>query len=300
MSSLLDRSLDDLARQDKESSRKSSSSRGRGAGSSRPSNAGGRAAPYTRRAPRPDPDADTWQHDLFKTNKLDYGDDPSSSGAADSSAAAADEGPRSTRLKVTNLHYEVSEQELRALFEQVGTLAPPAGGRETSNPAIKYDVSGRSQGEATVTYESEADAARAKQVFDNALAKGERISIAYDFTMPRRPRRQDNEVPIRGIPKSGLAGAGNPLLSRLQPAPAANKRDSFSNTRERGVRNEGSRGRGTPPARGRGAAPARGRGKGRGGRDRENKTVEDLDRELEEFMASGSKDKSAAEDIEMA
>lgn len=121
---------------------------------------------HQRRAPRPDPDADTWQHDLFKTNKLDYGDDPSSSGAADSSAAAADEGPRSTRLKITNLHYEVSEQELRvgsrrqciragsrfimtrdshvstvviaqALFEQVGTLAPPAGGRETSNPAIK-------------------------------------------------------------------------------------------------------------------------------------------------------------------
>lgn len=132
--------------------------------------------------------------------------------------------------------------------------------------------------------------------------------------MPRRPRRQDNEVPIRGIPKGGLTGAGNPLLSRLyvsfllsfrryhsthtlrtiyrQPAPAANKRDSFSNRHDRGVRNEGSRGRGTPPARGRGAAPARGRGTGRGGRDRENKTVEDLDRELEEFMASGSKEVS--------
>jgi hypothetical protein len=38
---------------------------------------------------------------------------------------------------------------------------------------------------------------------------------------------------------------------------------------------------------GRGSA-VRGRGNGRPGKDRATKTVEDLDRELEEFMASGS------------
>lgn len=162
MASLLDRSLDDLARQDKESSRKSSN-RGRG-GSSR---GAGRAAPYAVRAhvqyiqtarrltsdlilscsihyallclrytlflhtclptlvlgfqqkqrpSRVDHDADTWQHDLFNTNKLDYGDDPSSSGGGGESARAGrsdEDGPRSTRLKITNLHYEVSEEELR-------------------------------------------------------------------------------------------------------------------------------------------------------------------------------------------
>lgn len=87
--------------------------------------------------------------------------------------------------------------------------------------------------------ESEADAARAKEVFNNALAKGvcaneqtqfciwpslilvfyadtgERISLAYDFTVPRRPRRQEGDVLIKGIPKTGLSGAGNPLLSRM-------------------------------------------------------------------------------------
>lgn len=84
---------------------------------------------------------------------------------------------------------------------------------------------------------------------------------------------------------------------RRQPAPAANKRDSLPNLRERGIRNESSRGRGAPPARGRGAGPARGRGTGRAGRERENKTVEDLDRELEEFMASGSTGVSRGPDV---
>jgi hypothetical protein len=70
--------------------------------------------PSQRRPAHTDHDADTWKHDLFNTNKLDYGDDPSSSGdAVRSSAASRDNGPRSTRLKITNLHYEVSEQELR-------------------------------------------------------------------------------------------------------------------------------------------------------------------------------------------
>jgi hypothetical protein len=65
-----------------------------------------------KRAPRDDPDADTWKHDLFNTNKLNYDDDDAAA-ATGSSASRTDEGPRSTRLKVTNLHYEVSEQELR-------------------------------------------------------------------------------------------------------------------------------------------------------------------------------------------
>lgn len=152
-----------------------------------------------------------------------------------------------------------------------------------------------------MTYESEADAARAKQVFDNALAKGERIAIQYDFTMPRRPRRQDNDIPVRGIPRGGITGAGNPLLSRLQPAPAGSQRDISTNFRERGVRNDNARGRGTPPSRGRGApAASRGRGAARSGRDRPTKTVEDLDKELEEFMAGGSNDNNNADDVDMA
>lgn len=57
-----------------------------------------------------------WQHDLFKTDKLDYG------GEGDTQperGAARRAGPRShvnearsTRLRITNLHYEVSEREL--------------------------------------------------------------------------------------------------------------------------------------------------------------------------------------------
>ena len=69
-------------------------------------------------APRGDADG-AWSHDLFKTDKLDYG------GEGDDAAAAPTRGggafkrrgvetneARSTRLRITNLHYEVSEAEL--------------------------------------------------------------------------------------------------------------------------------------------------------------------------------------------
>jgi hypothetical protein len=73
-------------------------------------------------ASRVDPDG-SWQHDLFQTSKLDYGgdgDEDSSSKAEDEHSRRAknhrnpraDNEPRSTRLKITNLHYEVSEREL--------------------------------------------------------------------------------------------------------------------------------------------------------------------------------------------
>ncbi|KAL7009216.1 hypothetical protein EMMF5_001414 [Cystobasidiomycetes sp. EMM_F5] len=64
-----------------------------------------------------------WQHDLYSTNKLNYGgeDDEQDGAAGRPSASAArkrgavlkeDQEARSTRLKITNLHYEVSEREL--------------------------------------------------------------------------------------------------------------------------------------------------------------------------------------------
>lgn len=83
------------------------------------------------------------------------------------------------------------------------------------------------------------------------------------------------------------------LCSR-QPAPANAKRDTFSTSNGRGSSHQNGRGRGIvdrggPANRSRGgAAPARGRGTGRPARDRATKTVEDLDKELEEFMAGNS------------
>ena len=56
---------------------------------------------------RADPDG-SWQHDLFQTNKLDYGGDDGNPRRK----RADDNQPRSTRLKISNLQYEVSEREL--------------------------------------------------------------------------------------------------------------------------------------------------------------------------------------------
>lgn len=74
-----------------------------------------------------------WQHDLFQTNKLDYGDEDGrptgTTTSRDSSRGGRGsrrgvEEPRSTKLKITNLHYEVSEAELKVSCLSHGCVAP--------------------------------------------------------------------------------------------------------------------------------------------------------------------------------
>ncbi|KAI6044005.1 hypothetical protein EDC04DRAFT_2646685 [Pisolithus marmoratus] len=94
----------------------------------------------------------------------------------DSSKTAAP----NTKLVVSNLHYEITPNNLVSIFGQVGTLV-----RE---PLIRYDRSGRSSGVAIVTFETAEEADRAKKQFEGKVAKGQPMEIAFDTAPPKRMR----------------------------------------------------------------------------------------------------------------
>ncbi|KAH9964856.1 hypothetical protein BC827DRAFT_1259441 [Russula dissimulans] len=177
----------------------------------------------------------------------------------------------SNKLMVTNLHYEITPKDLTAIFGQIGTLV-----RE---PHIRYDRSGRSSGVAIITFETPAEATRAKKQLDGVLAKGQPISIEFDQGAPRR------------------AGAtASSLLNRIQKPPLLDRLGQ-SQTKAKASLILGT---------------IRGRGRGRGtgsGRDRTStalpKSAAELDNELDAFMAvdsgSGTPSAKPAEngDVEM-
>ncbi|KAG7094884.1 hypothetical protein E1B28_005691 [Marasmius oreades] len=165
-----------------------------------------------------------------------------------------------TKLQVSNLHYEVTPKDLTSIFGQIGTLV-----RE---PMIRYDRSGRSSGVAIISFETPAEATRAKKQFDGILAKGQPMSITYDSGPPRASRR---------------AVSGSALINRIQ-RPALKERLSADDSQ-------------IPDFAGPG--PIRSRPRRRGGKSsvsrpapKKPKTAEELDKELDAFM--GDSDTSPA------
>ncbi|KAK4046527.1 hypothetical protein OIO90_006539 [Microbotryomycetes sp. JL221] len=239
-SSLLSRSLAQ-ARDQKESA----STRRASAGSA----LNARNSPYSR------PEEGSWKHDKYDSN--------SSKGPALGRRLSSQNTSKSPKLKISNLHYEVSEREL------------------------EFDRSGRSEGVAWVTFKNEDDATQAKEAFDGAMAKGQPITVQYDYALDR--------VSERGTPAPGT------LLARLDAPPPRTGHDS------RGSARGGSSTRGSRLTRGvergvgsseRGARGGRGAARGgiRGGRQPRAapKTSDDLDKELEAFMAAPAGDKAEA------
>ncbi|KAJ7717643.1 hypothetical protein DFH07DRAFT_1012501 [Mycena maculata] len=230
--------------------------------------------PYSRPAPRPSVDGQ-WLHDMAPTGpKGSVNARPRAPGAPTVSSAP------NTRLVVTNLHYEISPKDLTAIFGQIGTLV--------CEPQIRYDRSGRSSGTAVVSFETLADATRAKKQFDGILAKSQPMSITFDAAAPpRQPRARSSSAPTSS------------LLNRIQKAPLLerlSKDDSALRTPS------GPRG-GIGPIR------TRGRGGGRAAAPRpapkKPKTAEELDKELDAFMVDEAPapvpaPTAPAQDVEMA
>ncbi|KLO14403.1 hypothetical protein SCHPADRAFT_939589 [Schizopora paradoxa] len=214
-----------------------------------------------------------------------------------------------TKLVVSNLHYNITSKDLIDIFGQVGTLVDepkiklpflsfvdidtfllfgPVYAHARTN--IQYDKSGRSTGIAFIHYETAAEASKAMRNYDGKLAKGERMSIAYDAHRHPGTRR------VVSAPGS-LADRIQkpPLLARLGAEPAKKAKDTSSKapTETGPVRTKKSK-----------------RGGATGGNPRpekfkkEAKTQEDLDKELDAFMAEDAPVPKPAEtnggDIEMA
>ncbi|KAJ3546486.1 hypothetical protein NMY22_g2034 [Coprinellus aureogranulatus] len=249
----------------------------------------GARKPYSRPSRGGAPEGQ-WQHDRFNGG-------PTGRKAAQVPFAAPERAAPGVgnKLEVSNLHYEVTPKDLASIFGQIGTLV-----RE---PLIRYDGSGRSTGIGIVTFETSAEATRAKNQFDGILAKGQPMSIKI-LTRPEAPRR------VASAP-STLS-----LLNRIEKKPLLSRvaRDDADATQDS---TESKGGRVGPTRTGRGQQqpqPKRGRG-GRGGaaaRPKKPKTAEELDKELDAFMvdadtvqpadAGGASSEAAATtgDVEMA
>ncbi|EPT02076.1 hypothetical protein FOMPIDRAFT_1022944 [Fomitopsis schrenkii] len=115
---------------------------------------------------------------------------------------------------------------------------------------LNYDAQGRSKGVAAVHFQKITDGTKAFQQYNNRLIDGKRPMKIEIVVDPSRP-----------APPASLA-------ARVAPAAAA-----------AGVPTEGARG---------GGRPRRGRGGGRRKNERPNKSVADLDAEMEDYTASNA------------
>ncbi|KAI0899892.1 RNA-binding domain-containing protein [Annulohypoxylon nitens] len=199
---------------------------------------------------------------------------------------------RGVKVKVDNLHYELTEDDLDGLFNKIGPVL---------RLELLYDRAGRSEGTAFVTYENREDAMEAIKQYDGANAKGQPIRLStVSAAAPRR-----NPFDTAYMP-------GRPLAERItRPRSMSPRRNS---DRDRGVDRyvpgRGSRSRSPPRRRGGGGGGGGGRrpgarreggtstpnGRERTGRDgRPKKTQEELDAEMADyFNPSGGNDAAPA------
>jgi len=203
----------------------------------------------------------------------------------------------SAKLRVDNLHYELTEEDLDDLFNRIGPVV---------KLSLAYDRAGRSEGIAWVTYESAQDAKKAIREFDGANAKGQPIRLTYVPTGPSggvgRPRNPfDTAVaPARSladritlapgarscslspIRHSDVSGPAPDNVDRYVPRQTSCSRSPLPRRRE---------GRRSGARRERGERGNDGRGSERVARDgRPKKTQEELDAEMEDYWGGGSKD----------
>ncbi|EIW55221.1 RNA-binding domain-containing protein [Trametes versicolor FP-101664 SS1] len=241
-----------------------------------PSNINRAAKPYSRPAPRPRASPEgQWLHDKA----------PGVPRAVQANATSRPAGGiTNTRILVSNLHYEVTPKDLTQIFGQIGTLV-----RE---PLIRYDRSGRSTGVAVVTFETPAEATRAKNQFDGILAKNQPMEITYDTAPPASAKG-----PRRG------ANTGS-LLNRIEKPPLLDRLSRNDTKPRQNAATEGGVGPVRNKPRGGAAGPRAGKRV-----PAKPKTAEDLDKELDAYLQddvipNGQTEKPAAVagegDVEMA
>lgn len=242
-----------------------------------------RSSPYARPSSRGQASSDDrWQHDKFHSNSRT---DHLGQSLPNASTRYQPSTTPTSRLKVQGLHFEVTQQELESLFGEIGPV---------EKLFLKYDRSGRPTGEAIVQYTTAHDATRAKEEYDGANAKGQPITITFEFVRGPGPARFNGGA-VQGNGNGSLQSRiSTDLLTRMggggRPQPPANaptgpSRLSTQNaptgpaatTRGRGA---GARGRGGSRA----VAPRGGRAAA--GTRSTPKTATDLDAELEAFMSA--------------
>ncbi|KAL8724646.1 MAG: hypothetical protein Q9166_007836 [cf. Caloplaca sp. 2 TL-2023] len=209
------------------------------------------------------------------------------------------------KLRVDNLHYDLTEEDLEDLFTRIGPI---------NALGLRFDRAGRSSGTAFVTYHRLSDARLAIREFDGANAHGQPIRLTLLPTAPANDVRGRGAVVARNPfdtaerpPKSLFDRIDDPRFgsgSRTRGgrsrsrSPGKPRRSDVSRPAPEGVdryvppaAGRGSRVRSRSPRRRVGDVSERGRGRGgeRRGGGRENagarprKTQAELDKEMEDY-----------------
>ncbi|KAH7417565.1 putative RNA binding protein [Cadophora sp. MPI-SDFR-AT-0126] len=190
----------------------------------------------------------------------------------------------SSKLRVENIHYDLTEDDLDDLFNRIGPVL---------KLSLTYDRAGRSEGVAYVTYESAQDAKAAVREFDGANAKGQPIRL---IPIPSGPSGGRRAPPSRSlfdrITPAHRSRSDSPIRHSDVSGPAPNNVDRYipggTRSRSRSPRPRRRDGRRPGARRERGERTGGGRG-GSGAGDRlardgrPRKTQEELDAEMEDY-----------------
>ncbi|KAB8075945.1 hypothetical protein BDV29DRAFT_171080 [Aspergillus leporis] len=263
------------------------------------------------REDRPDLDLD-WVHDKYEDDRDSRPSRAPRRPRGDRYSPSPEHTATGAKLRVENLHYDITESDLEDLFTQIGPI---------SNLSLVYDRAGRSEGLAFVTYARISDARTAISEFDGANAKGQPIRVALVSTGGSGGRRDRNPFDNVERPKGSLFDRVEQPRDRnarsLSPASGNESADDGARRRRRrrGGGGGGSAGgryrrsdvskpapdnidRYVPGQRSPAPRPATGRRQGENRRTtnaRPKKTQEELDQEMDDYWGTANPSTGATE-----
>ncbi|KAK8050359.1 RNA binding protein [Apiospora phragmitis] len=242
-----------------------------------------------------------WVHDKFE-DAGSYGGRPR--GSRNRSPGPSSSDARGTKVKVDNLHYELTQEDLEGLFGKIG---------DVTKVELLYDRAGRSEGTAYVTYNRSDDAREAIREFDGANAKGQPIRLSIMPSAPRRNPFDSAYMPGRSLADRITAPGGRSRslspnrysnrdrdVDRYVPGGRSGGRSRSPMRRNRrggDGRGGGDRGRRPGARRETREKEDRDGGERKGRQGRPKKTAEELDAEMADYFGPGEHATSAPADI---
>jgi THO complex subunit 4 len=115
-------------------------------------------------------EVEQWSHDLFEEEGKMETETNNSSTQANNNSASRSIKMIGTKVRISNLSYEASEEDLKSFLSQVGKIM---------KAVIHYDRSGRSEGSADVYFESRTEAEKCINEFDGKTLKDKKIRVAF-------------------------------------------------------------------------------------------------------------------------
>lgn len=152
-----------------------------------------------------------WDHDLYQNG---------SNVLRRAGATLANQSSGPAKLVISNLDFGVNDQDIKGLFQEFGNI---------KKAAVHYDRSGRSLGTADVVFDRKSDAIRALKKYNRVSLDGRPMDIRLTTTLPAvtqelSPRKRVGGIrggPRRRGGRGGGAPGGGARQPKAQPKSAA-------------------------------------------------------------------------------